>query len=513
LVSQINYTHKEGHAMGEAQGSKFEPDFNRCVKVEFSDHRITSNAGVLLLRDADFKLNLTSSITANMIDTRQASAIRYQLGDLLRERVYAMAMGYSAQDDVDRLAHDPAFRIAVWNRSGESVIDERLASQPTQSRLLTMMAAHRTNINALRDGLFQSIHRHIAATGNDKRVRHATIDLDSFPIEVHGKQPGSDYNGHYGCTAYHPLVASISVAGDYDSTRLGKRIGNGFIHAILRQGSAHTAKGAMRFVRTVMAKAQQMAYVTDFRMDAGYTVGAVMDAMNDQNLKFVGRLKTNNKLEELAAPHIYRPVGRPPSEGYEYHVELGTYQAESWKHAQRLILVVVDRPNPATGQLNLIPNHFFLVSNWSESQRTTEELLEHYRKRGTFEDRLGELNHAIGAHLSSRSFAENECTMLMALLAFNLAGIARNEHEDAYGSCMDLGRFQSQVLKAGALIIKHSRRLIVRVARSVQEFWVRLASRFSSWRLPDRLQSHIGPNRRALRPPPSHAHRTEVLRA
>jgi hypothetical protein len=82
---------------------------------------MTSNAGVLLLREANSRLGLTSSIASKMVDTRNARAIRYQLGDLLRERIYAMAMGFSAQDDVDRLAHDPAFRIAIWNRSGDGV--------------------------------------------------------------------------------------------------------------------------------------------------------------------------------------------------------------------------------------------------------------------------------------------------------------------------------------------------------------------------------------------------------
>lgn len=498
--------------MGEVNRSKLEPEFNQSVKIEFSDHRITSNAGVLLLREADSRLGLTSSIASKMVDTRNAWAIRYQLGDLLRERVYAMAMGFSAQDDVDRLAHDPAFRIAVWNRSGDSVIDERLASQPTQSRLLAMMAAHRTNVNALRDGLCQSIHRHIAATGGDKRVRHATIDLDSFPIEVHGNQQGSNYNGHYGYTAYHPLVASISVAGSYDCARQGNRIGNGFIHAILRQGSVHTAKGANRFVRSVVALAKQMSYVTDFRIDAGYTTGSIMDEMTDENVKFVGRLKGNTKLDDLAAPHVFRPVGRPPTQGYEYCVELGRYQADTWNHAQRLILVVVDSPDPATGQLNLLPHYFFLITNWSESERTAEQLVAHYRERGTFEDRLGEFNQAIGANLSSQSFEENECTMLMALLAFNLANIVRSEHENVQGSCMDLQRFQSQVLKAGALVVKHSRQLIVRVAQSVRSFWKRLNERFSEWKLPARLTPNIGPNRRRLRPPPRHAHLTEVLR-
>lgn len=147
--------------MGEDKVTSFEPDFNRSVKIEFSDQRITSNAGVLLLREADSRLNLTNSIAQSLIDTRNQDAIRYQLGDLLRERIYAMALGYSAQDDLDRLAHDPAFRIAVWNRSGDNVVNERLASQPTQSRLLSMMANHNTNINGLRNGLFQSVFRHL----------------------------------------------------------------------------------------------------------------------------------------------------------------------------------------------------------------------------------------------------------------------------------------------------------------------------------------------------------------
>ncbi len=123
------------------------------------------------------------------------------------------------------------------------------------------------------------------------------------------------------------------MAGYYDSNRIGKRVGNGFLHAILRQGSVHTAKGATRFIGNVIKKARQLAYVTDFRVDAGYTVGSVMDTLTDKNVKFIGRLKTNAKLEELAAPHLVRPVGRPPAEGYEFCFELRMYQADSWKHS------------------------------------------------------------------------------------------------------------------------------------------------------------------------------------
>lgn len=109
-----------------------------------------------------------------------------------------MAIGYSAQDDVDRLTHDPAFRTAVWNRTGDRVIHERRANQAPQFRPLAMMAPDRTNVIALRDESHQPILRRIADAGNDKRGRQATIDLDSFPIEAHGKQRGSSYDDHYG---------------------------------------------------------------------------------------------------------------------------------------------------------------------------------------------------------------------------------------------------------------------------------------------------------------------------
>jgi len=156
--------------MGEAKVSSSEPEFNRSVKVEFEDQRLSSNAGVLLLRQADHKLQLIESIVKNMRDPSQQHLIRYQLGDLVRERVYAMAVGYSAQDDVDRLTHDPAFRMAVWNRAGDAVLNERLASQPPQSRLLGIIAGQRANTNALREGLFQCVHRHVLARGEDQRV-------------------------------------------------------------------------------------------------------------------------------------------------------------------------------------------------------------------------------------------------------------------------------------------------------------------------------------------------------
>ena len=154
-------------------------------------------------------------------------------------------------------------------------------------------------------------------------------------------------------------------------------------------------------------------------------------------------MKSNSVLDGVAAEHLGRPVGRPPAAGYFKLVELGHYQADKWKHPQRVILVVTDYPDPSSGQLFLEPDYFFLVTGYEESEMDAEQCLEHYRRRGTFEDRLGEFNQALGAHFSSPNFRENEVTLLLCLLAFNLANFLRCELEDELGGCWDLKRFRN----------------------------------------------------------------------
>ena len=469
--------------MGESQGWLFEPCFNRSVKVRATDARITSNAGFVLFREADERLGITEWLASQLVDPRQQDLIRYQIVELLRERIYCLGAGYSAQDDADLMAHDPALRMAAWNRPGERPLDERLASQPTQSRLIDILSRFAANRTALRDALAEACERHLRATGGDHAARKITVDVDSFPIVVHGDQPGAAYNGHYKDTVYHPLVASYAVAGDYDSMHEGRRLGNGFLHAILRQGQVHTAQGVSRFMREVATKAKRLGFSVDFRIDAGYTDGRTLDFLTDQKLRFLGRLKSNAVLERMAAPHLKRPAGRPPKEGYEKVIELGPYRAESWRHSQRLLLVIVDKPDSKTGQLDLFPDYFFLVAGWAIEELDGPAALSHYRRRGTFEDRLGEFQQAIGPRLSHADFRENETVLRLSLLAFNLASLLRIEYEDKAGSCLDLVRFQRDVLKAGGRVVKHARRLVLSVAQAVVPFWKTLIAAISRWKL------------------------------
>ncbi len=392
------------------------------------------------------------------------------------------AAGYSLQDDADRMAHDPAMKLAAWNRPGEQPLDERMASQPTQSRLIDILSREPDNRYALRDALADACERHLRAEGGDHAARKITIDIDSFPIAVHGKQPGAAYNGHYHETVYHPLVASYSVAGDYDSMHEGHRLGNGFLHAILRQGQVHTAQGVTRFVKEAVRKGKRLGFSIDLRIDAGYTDGETLDYLTDEKVHFIGRLEAATRPERLAEPHPEGLAGRPRKECYKDVIELGLYRAEPWRHAQRVVLVVVDIPDSKTGQLNLLPEYFFLVLGWKPDELDGPAALQRYRRRGTFEDRLGEFQQAIGPHLSHADFLAMRTNRGgLALLAFNLASMLRIEYEDKAVSCLDLPRFQRDVLMAGGRVVKHARRLLLYVAQAVTPFWKILIACINRW--------------------------------
>jgi len=482
--------------MSEDKSTLFRPDFNRSVVVEAVDDSLSANAGALLLREADHKLGVTDDLGAALLDPRDPARTRYPHAELLRERLYAFACGYSRQDDADELAHDPAFRAAVWNRAGDAVAQERLGSQPGQSRLIDRLAMPE-NLEILRSFVGEPVVRH-RQVRNARKVKSATLDIDPFPVTVHGKQEGAAHNGYYGRTVYTPIAAHISAAGDMDDPR-GV---SGFLHARLREGDAAPAEGGLGFMLEAHARASEVCEHVDIRSDAAFAIQEILDELADRNIRFVMRIGNNAALKRIAAEEVFRPVGRPPSGGYEWAIDVGPYRAASWKHAQRLILVIVDRP-AENGCLKLFPDYFFLVTNWPESQRDAYDLLEHYRKRGAFEDRYGEVNQSLRARLSSPTFAENEATLLLSFLAYNLAETLRRETELATGGGWDLGRFQRTVLHVGARLTKGGRRLRFLLMRPFAAIWKTVADLIGRWG--DRFAKRI-PRGRALMSPPAHAH-------
>ena len=117
----------------------------------------------------------------------------------------------------------------------------------------------------------------------------------------------------------------------------------------------------------------------------------------------------------------------------------------------------------------------------------------------------------IGPGLPAESFEANETSLFLKLLAFNLAGMIRGELEDASGNGWDLKRVRQTVLKAGARVTEHGRRLIVDVAAAAGVLWGRLLGRVAKW-WRDATWGRKGPRPLGWVSPPSHAHLCLVLR-
>jgi len=491
--------------MGECQGWLFEPTFNKSVKLRQVDSRITSSAGALLLREADHRLGLTAHIASDLQDNRRQDLIRYDQIELLRQSLYGYALGYSCQDDADCFAHDTAMRLATWHTCGTESADERLASQPSASRMIHRFSS-RHNRNVLRNGLSQTIGRHQTVTAGMK-VRNGTIDIDPSPIETHGHQDGTAYNGYYRKKIYYPLVAGFSSNGDFDSNRLG----DGFVHAALRPGNSAGTTGCCEFAVEAIDKCRDLAKHLEVRLDAGLVSGEVLDAIDDQKVHFTARIKTNAVLDRKAAPYLKRDIGRPAKDGDQFVFELGDYQAENWSRAYRVVLVVVDMPDPVTGLRPLFPRYFFLITNWKNTSRSAWQLLEHYRKRGTYEDRYGEFNSVIGPNLSAESFRANEVILLLKLLAFNLVSVLRGEMEKASSNGWDAGRLQKTVLRTGGIIVRKSRRLLIDIAKANGALWQKLLCRIRRWKHWHDIEEYPMPRAKQWMLPPQHAHLCLVL--
>ncbi|MEK7996052.1 MAG: IS1380 family transposase [Planctomycetota bacterium] len=484
----------------EADRFVFTPSFNRSIRVKGHDDRISSHAGTLLLREVNHRLGITRDLVREMHDPRQPQQRRYELEELIDTRTCGIACGLAAQDDQDQLAHDPAMRAAGWHRPGSRVVRERTGSQPTHSRALGIVTRARERLGAM---LAEVPRRHQRLRGERHLSHRGTLDIDTFPVTVHGHQVGAVYNGYYGRKVYQPLMASFAPWGDYDHPILG----NGFVHARLA-GTAPTALEALDFIRAAIRHSHGLVQSPDVRFDAGLATSVVMDGLADDHIHFVGRLRNNSRLDAMAQPHLIRPSGRLPDEGYQRIIEMGAYQAPDWRHSFRLVLVVIDQPDPVTGVRQLFPHHFYLITNWDQTDMPSEALLEHYRRRGTFEDRFSEVNRALNLHLSCHDFARNETTLLLHLLAYNIGNVVRTELERATDSGWDLHRVQNTLFNTAARVVHGGRRICFYLASAAATAWRVLLEALNRW-------SHDippQPRPRPFVPPPAHAHLSLVYR-
>ncbi len=185
------------HPMGEARKTPLRVNFDRRLKLEFHGSDISSDGGLLPYRELDDELGLTEVGGEVLSETRRGKNTRHLLVGLLRQSVFGRLAGYEDVNDAERLSRDPVMW-AIVDREG---LDRRAASTSQMGRFETDRLATEENLAALTNlsGIW------IDRVHERKPPKIIILDMDSSESPTHGDQEGSAYNGHLGCTCYHPL--------------------------------------------------------------------------------------------------------------------------------------------------------------------------------------------------------------------------------------------------------------------------------------------------------------------
>src|SRR5660398_27107 len=197
--------------MGEGQEGSLKLHFDGHLRLEFRGAKVTTDAGLLVVRELDEVLGLTEMAGEKISDNRTGRNVQHELAGLLKRQVYARLAGYEDVNDQEALTRDPAMRAVV----GKRALDRNAASSQTVSRFETEILAQEENIEALSSINSAWVDKAVSYSANKKIV----LDMDSSEFPVHGSQEGSSYNGHFGSRCYHPLLV-FNQFGDCEAATL-----------------------------------------------------------------------------------------------------------------------------------------------------------------------------------------------------------------------------------------------------------------------------------------------------
>ena len=301
-------------ATGEGKESPLRVAFDRRIKLEFHGARIASDGGLLAYRELDDTFGLTAMGASALGEGRRGRNIRHHLLGLLRQSVYGRLAGYEDVNDAERLARDPAMR-AIVGREG---MDRPAASTSQMGRFETEWLATEANLAALADlsGVWiDRVHRRRPPDG-------IILDLDSSESPTHGQQEGSVWNGHFGCTCYHPLFV-FNQFGDLE-------------RCVLRPGNAHSAEGWRSVLEPVIARYRERGLPLWFHGDAAFAKPELYDLLEAEGIGYAIRMPANTVLQERIGHLLARPVGRPPNKPQVFFASF-SYQAQSWARPRRVV--------------------------------------------------------------------------------------------------------------------------------------------------------------------------------
>lgn len=267
------------------------------------------------------------------------------------------------------------------------------------------------------------------------------LDMDSSVSETHGTQEGSTYNGHFGCTCYHPLFL-FNQFGDLE-------------RCALRPGNVHSANGWRDVLEPVIARYRGRMKRRYFRADAAFASPEIYEVLEAEGYKYTIRLPANAVLQQSIAWLLKRPVGRPAHEVRRYRASF-SYRAGSWSKARRVVAKVEWHPG------ELYPRVGFIVTSMT---RPAERLVDFYNQRGTAEQHIKEGKNAVTwIRLSCMRFAANAVRLQLHALAYNLANFLRTLALPEAVKYWSLTTLRDRLVKIGAKIVRYGRSITFQMA-------------------------------------------------
>ena len=249
---------------------------NRQIKINFDGGDLSSDAGLLLIKEFVRKLGI-DNLLGKVFKTNDSALFRYHTDQKnLLQMIYMIIAGYFEDDTSDELTNDPVFK---------SVLEkDTLASQPTLSRFFNRMDEDTLNQLLM---IGRILRKRVYRIQMPQAV---ILDLDSTLLDAYGKQEGRAFNFHYQSNGYHPLVCYDGMTGD-------------LVKIQLRDGTEYSCTGVVDFLQPILDE-----YLNDYpairillRGDSGFATPDLYKQCQENGTSYVIRLKENGILRKKAS--------------------------------------------------------------------------------------------------------------------------------------------------------------------------------------------------------------------